>query len=52
MNRTRPRTVWYDEGKLAYKLGKDKSTCPYTEFSYGYAQWMLGYNEASMIDID
>jgi hypothetical protein len=41
----RPNTIWYDQGRLARKLGKDKSECPYKEGTYGYAQWILGYTE-------
>ncbi len=42
---TRPHTIWYDEGRLAKKLGKNMSDCPYKEYSYGWAQWILGYKE-------
>ena len=37
------RTKWYEEGLLAYQLGKSRVDCPYKEYSYGYAQWMKGY---------
>jgi hypothetical protein len=34
---------WYDEGRLACKMGKRIEDCPYKVFSYGYAQWRKGY---------
>lgn len=40
------KNQWYDEGVLAYKLGKAISDCPYKEFSYGYAQWCMGYTHS------
>lgn len=41
----RPHTIWYDQGRLACKLGKDISECPYKEGTYGYAEYIRGYNE-------
>ena len=47
-----PSSVWYHEGILARKLGKDASTCPYKEGTYGWSQWMRGYNEDIIQCID
>lgn len=41
----RPHTVWYDEGRLARKIGRNTKDCPYKEGTYGYAEWMRGYTE-------
>jgi len=41
----RPHTKWYDEGKLARKLGKTEDSCPYLKYTYGYTEWMRGYLE-------
>jgi len=41
----RPHTIWYDEGKLARKLGKTMKECPYKEGTYGYSEWSRGFNE-------
>lgn len=48
----RPHTVWYDEGRLARKLGKDINDCPYKNGSYGYAQWIAGYNSEIILYVD
>lgn len=47
-----PRSVWYDEGRLARKLGKGIEECPYKKYSYGHSQWMLGYTDNEFTYID
>jgi hypothetical protein len=37
-------TQWYEEGKNAKISGLTLEDCPYKEYSYGYSQWIKGYN--------
>jgi hypothetical protein len=48
----RPHTVWYDQGRLAQKLGKDISDCPYKEGTYGWSEWIRGYNDMVILYAD
>lgn len=43
--KSRPHTVWYEEGKNAATLKIEVIQCPYKKGSYGYAEWIRGYNE-------